>query len=73
MKQELIIEAMREAKVALRTAQDQIDLIQEICYHPDVVKTHKSNTGNYDPHADCYWTEFKCPDCGKWWSEVGSK
>ena len=39
------------------------------CKHPNLEKTHKSNTGNYDPSADSYWIEFKCPDCNKFWME----
>jgi hypothetical protein len=46
---------------------------QSQCLHENVTKTHRSNTGNYDPSADCYWTEFICNDCDKRWSEDGSK
>jgi len=44
-------------------------LIQAQCRHPNLKKVAKSNTGNYDPHANCYWYEFKCPDCKKQWEE----
>lgn len=47
--------------------------IQTKCLHPNVKKEHGANTGNYDPSADCYWTTFECPDCGKYWREDGSK
>lgn len=53
--------------------QKELTALQESCAHPRVTKEHKGNTGNYDPSADCYWTEFSCPDCGKWWTEEGSK
>lgn len=43
--------------------------LQEICKHPDAVKKYDSNSGNYDPSADSYWIDFKCPDCSKWWRE----
>lgn len=46
----------------------EINLLQSECTHPDVKVTDHGNTGNYDPSADCYWQEFKCPDCGKFWS-----
>ena len=53
--------------------QKEIADLQAACPHPSAGKEHKSNTGNYDPGSDCYWTEFRCPDCGKFWSEDGSK
>ena len=43
--------------------------LQALCKHPDVTKKMCSNTGNYDPSADSYWYECKCPDCGKRWNE----
>lgn len=43
--------------------------LQELCTHPNVEKKYKGNTGNYDPTADCYWIEFKCPDCQKRWKK----
>lgn len=39
------------------------------CQHPSATRTARANTGNYDPSADCYWYEFRCPDCGKFWTE----
>jgi hypothetical protein len=42
-------------------------LQNNICKHPNVKETARSNTGNYDPGADVYWTEFDCPDCDKFW------
>lgn len=46
---------------------DQLDELQEQCQHPNVEKTYKGNTGNYDPSADSYWIEWLCPDCKKYW------
>jgi|SRR5579885_668745 len=43
--------------------------IRNQCTHDDVVRTSHANTGNYDPSVDCYWYEFRCPTCGKFWSE----
>lgn len=54
----------REDKLAKELAK-----LQTLCTHPNVKKTHKSNTGNYDPSADSYWIEFVCPDCCKRWTE----
>lgn len=43
--------------------------IQDNCFHPIVKRIAKSNSGNYDPHADSYWYEFYCQECGKYWQE----
>lgn len=53
--------------------QREVCTLQTICTHPNLKKKHGSNTGNYDPSCDCYWTEFDCPDCGRRWTEDGSK
>jgi predicted RNA-binding Zn-ribbon protein involved in translation (DUF1610 family) len=54
----------REEKLA-----DELAALQAICTHTNVEKEYKSNTGNYDPTADSYWIDFRCPDCGKRWIE----
>jgi hypothetical protein len=54
----------REEKLAVELAN-----LQAACTHPNVEKEYKSNTGNYDPSADHYWIEFRCPDCRKRWNE----
>jgi hypothetical protein len=50
--------------------QQQIQLLQAECKHPDEHVTRK-NAGceatYYDPPA--YWIEFKCRYCGKMWME----
>ena len=46
---------------------EQLDELQEQCQHPNVEKTYKGNTGNYDPSADSYWIDWFCPDCKKYW------
>lgn len=56
----------------IRDLEIQLDKVRKHCRHPNVKKTHRSNTGNYDPTCDCYWTEFDCPDCGRRWQEDGS-
>ena len=52
----------------LSRAADDMSALQSQCAHPAATKKHEANTGNYDPHADCYWTDFACPDCGKYWT-----
>lgn len=71
--QRLIQEAYCKLKDEALRVQSELNELREGCTHPDAAKEHKSNTGNYDPSSDGYWTEFKCPDCGKQWSEEGSK
>lgn len=41
--------------------------LQQVCQHPNVTKKYRGDTGNYDPSADSYWIEWKCPDCHKSW------
>lgn len=55
--------------------QNKIKDIQDNCSHPEgaVTKEYGSNTGNYDPSSDCYWTNFVCGLCSKRWQEEGSK
>jgi hypothetical protein len=64
----------------VRRCQDKIqELLQYIkdlqaeCNHPLLEKRYGSNTGNYDPHNDCYWTDYFCPVCGKRWTEEQSR
>ncbi len=56
------------AEYALYEAQKQL---QALCVHPAhaVQIEHGSNTGNYDPSADSYWTDYKCCLCDKRWTE----
>jgi len=43
--------------------------LQNACNHPGLISVQKSDTGNYDPTHDCWWVEFTCPNCGKFWRE----
>lgn len=65
---------------AIRSRKKRIDLnmgvwamrladLQALCRHPNAEKIARSNTGNYDPSADAYWYDCRCPDCGKFWME----
>lgn len=58
-------------KARKERAQDCINQLQNICIHPKetLEKKHGSNTGNYDPSCDYYWTEFYCLICEKDWHE----
>lgn len=51
----------------------EIETIEEKCDHKNKTMTYRSNTGNYDPHEDCYWREYSCPTCEKLWREEGHR
>jgi hypothetical protein len=57
----------------IATLETEIMLEQLECKHKNATKEHGSNTGNYDPMEDSYWTIFRCPDCLKVWRVDGSK
>ena len=53
----------------IKEASDRINVLRSKCKHKKAVKTYGSNTGNYDPSNDGYWTEYSCPECGRYWTE----
>jgi hypothetical protein len=67
-----IAQMYRDIRARLSGAERDLLELQEVCSHPALKKTHRANTGNYDPSADFYWTKFDCPDCGKSWMGEGS-
>lgn len=42
--------------------------LQSQCQHPSASKKYCGDTGNWDRSQDSYWIEYRCPDCGKFWS-----
>lgn len=46
----------------------QLAYLQYHCKHESVKKEYKADTGNWSKSDDSYWIEFKCPDCGKYWT-----
>lgn len=56
----------------IKELNDELIKHQDKCKHKKATKEYASNTGNYDPTADCYWTIFNCPTCLKRWSVDGS-
>lgn len=42
--------------------------LQTLCTHPNASKKYCADTGNWDRNSDTYWIEYRCPDCGKFWS-----
>lgn len=47
---------------------DAEEELQTLCQHPNVIKKHESDTGNWDRSQDCYWISYRCPDCDKRWT-----
>lgn len=67
--------SVRQIRRKYNTITKKIDiLMQELqdlqteCPHNHVESKAGSNTGNYDPTANSYWTDFHCPDCEKKWT-----
>lgn len=64
-----IIKAEREKlRESERETAGRIAALQSACHHSRASKEAKASTGNYDRGSDAYWYEFKCPDCGKFWT-----
>lgn len=61
---------LKSLKEQLAHVTKQIEELNSTCTHPDVDKKYRGDTGNYDPSANSYWIEYKCPDCGKFWTET---
>lgn len=57
-------------KLHISELESSLRNIQENCDHPQryLNKENKSNTGNYDPSEDSYWSEYHCEACDKRWS-----
>ena len=53
--------------------QSEIEKLKEICSHPNLEVKHESDTGNYDPTQDCYYTIYNCKVCGKHWVDEKKK
>lgn len=62
---------IREQVAALKqeaiNCTNKITELQRECPHFNAVETPKADTGNWSKSDDRYWTEFRCPDCGKIW------
>lgn len=62
---------VKDIQLEIEKLEKKIERIQEACSHPEDCMTEEygSNTGNYDPSADCYWTTYHCGLCDKSWTE----
>lgn len=43
-------------------------ILQNLCPHPSASKKYCGDSGNWDRSEDSYWIEYRCPDCGKFWT-----
>ncbi len=69
-----ISKSVRRLELNIEVAHVKIKRLQEECGHPLLYRRYQygANTGNYDPHDDCYWTDMKCTCCQRMWCEEGS-
>ena len=65
-----MINIVDEIKREINDLEGRLKEIQEECSHPKVSLKieYRSNTGNYDPSSNCYWTDYHCKLCGKRWT-----
>lgn len=58
--------AILQQQKIIAEAQAQIVAIRSGCVHPAkaIISHNWGNSGNYDPHADCYGREDTCTICG---------
>ena len=63
--------ALRSVNLKIAKLVEAKNRIIEECDHADVTRVYKSNTGNWCPQDDSYWTEFTCNTCGKNGTRMG--
>ena len=60
---------LEEIKKAIDSLATELENFQSKCRHTNAVHQYCGDSGNYDPSQDHYWIEFRCYDCGKFWTE----
>lgn len=55
--------AKAELEAAERAYHAKLRMVQRRCKHKHGTRIARSNSGNYDPSADRYWFELRCPQC----------
>jgi uncharacterized lipoprotein len=68
----LVQQQMLAAQAQTAAANAQLANAQTTQVAAPAAVAHVSDTGNYDPSSDKYWTEFHCALCDKRWSKDGS-
>lgn len=65
---ESVLDDVKKIRAEIDKLEDVIEKIQdEVCKHPNVIKTSGFSTVGYDLNSDRYWYDYDCPDCGKYW------
>lgn len=64
MREEII-----QAKEQFELANVKYYAVLDKCPHNKVTVKSRSNTGNYDPSSDSYWSEIHCLICDRGWTE----
>jgi len=64
------LEGVKGITDAIHKLEKRLRHIQDTCEHSRVKKIHHS--GDRDNNV-YYWTDFHCLECGKNWSEDGTK
>lgn len=64
--QDLIRKAYDDLRKKESEIAEEIRELREACPHSRHTETAKGSTGGWD--KDQYWIEYRCPDCGHFWS-----
>ena len=63
----------QKIKAKIDKLHEALKVVQDTeCSHTNLSIISDSSTGNYDPSADCYWYDLRCPDCLKHWTVFDS-
>lgn len=55
--------ARARIEATIKRQHEALEALRAECTHPNMIVTHGGDTGNYDRSANCYWTDYRCPDC----------
>lgn len=58
---------MNQVDILTRQFHEAVKYIQDNCQHQKVEFKYGASTGNWCKDDDCYWKDYKCPDCNKQW------
>ena len=67
----MLMQEIQKLNSELDVIKAKIKILQDQCTHPKEAlwEKYQSNTGNYDPTCDCYWIEYRCGICDKFWTK----
>lgn len=61
-----VIKRVDKIKNKIKSAQAELDDLQEICPHHHLTYEPRGDSGNWDGR-ETYWYDWRCYDCGKRW------